>query len=95
MLRIPRSSVEYVQAPVRGPIALAGLPVKMAILPLDQDPTDDDWKPAGWTDAGDTAQVLIGPSTALDLDKGTYMIWVRVTSSPEIPVMQSGKLQII
>ncbi|MEU8199277.1 hypothetical protein AB0C10_36380 [Microbispora amethystogenes] len=94
MLRIPRSSVEYVPAPVTGPVELAELPVHMAILPVGQDPAPADWKAAAWTEDGGQAVVLIGPDTPLDLDKGTYMIWVRVTSDPEIPVMESGKLQI-
>lgn len=93
MLKIPRSSVEYVHVDVVGSGTLTALPVSMAILPEGQDPVSGDWKTAAWV--GDTAQVLVGPSQVLDLAKGTYMVWVKVTSTPEIPVLQAGRMQII
>ncbi|MDX3100457.1 hypothetical protein [Nonomuraea angiospora] len=94
MLRIPWLSVEYVKVPITtGPPELTELPVHMAILPKGQDPGSGDWKPAAWI--GIRASVLIGPGTMLPLDKGlTYGIWVKITSSPETPVLGPFPLHI-
>lgn len=40
------------------------------------------------------AKCLIGPSSSVNLAAGTYTVWIRVTSSPEVPVRQSGTLII-
>jgi hypothetical protein len=50
-----------------------------------------DWKTAAWS--GGSAILLVGPGTAVPLTVGvSYSVWVRVTSSPEIPVMRAGSL---
>lgn len=93
MLRIPSLSVEYVRVPVTGPPDLTTLDVDMAIVPQGQDPGSGDWKSADWI--GSDAAVLIGPATALPLTKGVnYGIWVKITSSPEIPVLGPYDLHI-
>lgn len=93
MLTIPSLSVEYVKVPITGPAALADLPVQMAIVPDGQDPAGGDWKAASWI--GTSAAVLIGPATSLPLTKGvTYGIWVKITSSPEVPVLGPYPLHI-
>jgi hypothetical protein len=93
VLKFARSSKEYCRADVKASGDVSALPVSMAILPLGQDPVTADWKTASWV--GNTARVLIGPGTDLDLDKGSYVVWVQVTATPEIPVIQSGRIQII
>ena len=93
MQKFARSSKEYVRADVKASGDVSALPVSMAILPVGQDPAGLDWKTASWV--GNTARVLIGPGTTLDLEKGTWMVWVQVTATPEIPVIQSGRIQII
>lgn len=93
MLKIPSLSVEYVKVPVVGPPNLTSLTVQMAIVPDGQDPVSGDWKTATWI--GTDAAVLIGPATTLPLTKGvTYGIWVKITSSPEIPVLGPYGLNI-
>ncbi|MEU9887995.1 hypothetical protein [Sphaerisporangium sp. NPDC051011] len=87
MLGIPSLSVEYLKVPCSGPADLTGYTVEMAVLPDGQDPTSGDWKPASWI--GSDAAVLIGPGTGLPLTKGvTYRPWVRITASPEKPVLK-------
>jgi hypothetical protein len=48
--------------------------------------------PAYW------AQCLVGPlapeSGGVSLVLGLYQIWVKITASPEVPVIQAGFLQI-
>lgn len=94
MLTISSLSTEYVKIPiVDGPANLTTLTVQMAIVPQGQDPVSGDWKSASWV--GASAAVLIGPATALPLTKGvTYGIWVKITSSPEIPVLGPFDLHI-
>lgn len=94
MLTISNLSVEYVKVPIDdGPANLTELDVDMAIVPQGQDPAGGDWKPATWI--GTSASVLIGPATALPLTKGVnYGIWVKITSSPEIPVLGPFDLHI-
>lgn len=93
MLTIPSLSVEYVKVPIDGPPGFTELDVDMAIVPEGQDPDSGDWKTAAWVD--NSAAVLIGPATTLPLTKGVnYGIWVKITSSPEEPVLGPFDLHI-
>lgn len=89
MLQIPSLSTEYVHATIDGPPNKTSYTPEMAILPEGQDPTGGDWKTASWS--GDDVICLIGPSGLITLTKGvTYEVWVRITASPEIPVLRPG-----
>jgi len=75
--------------------------VQMAFLAPGTDPTGPDWVTGSWE--SDTtivghpiryARVVVGPSGKV-LVKGSYVVWVRVTDSPEIPVKQAGLLQVV
>jgi hypothetical protein len=44
--------------------------------------------PAYW------AQALVGPSGGTALSVGTYQVWVKITDSPEVPVLQPCLLTI-
>ncbi|MGP3914319.1 hypothetical protein [Nonomuraea sp. 10N515B] len=94
MLRMSWLTVEYVKVPItKGPPELTELPVHMAILPQGQDPASGDWKVAAWL--GTAVAILIGPGTLFPLAKGgTYGIWVKITSAPEIPVLGPYPLHI-
>lgn len=92
MLSIPSVSREYVHIPVTG--GSNSTPVELAVIPSTQEePATGDWHTADVWD-GTTAKLLIGPGGTLTLADGTYRVWVRVTSAPEIPVLRSGLLQI-
>ena len=63
-------------------------------------PQSSDWVPGSW-DASPTnilypyaAKCLVGPAGTITLGIGTYIIYVRITDSPEIPVLVAGQLQI-
>jgi hypothetical protein len=92
--QIPAISVEYVQVAVTGPagLDLSDLDVELAIVADGQTPDTGDWKAGTWI--GSSAAVLIGPGTSLELDQGTYDVYVKITSSPEIPVLPSGSIHI-
>lgn len=90
---IPATSVEYLHIPVTG--ALSSMPVEIAVVPAE--PADADWRTAAWDTTGPTldAKVLIGPGTPLELPAGVYSAWVRVTATPETPVLRAGLVRIV
>jgi hypothetical protein len=53
--------------------------------------------PTTWYEAeyeNGAARVLVGPDGGVELPVGVYMVWVRVTANPEIPVRQAGRIVI-
>ncbi|MFD9949713.1 hypothetical protein ACFWYW_55495 [Nonomuraea sp. NPDC059023] len=94
MLTISHLSVEYVKVPISGPPNLTSLVVVMAVRPEGQDPESGDWETAAWI--GTSASVLIGTGSDIGaLTKGAqYGIWVKITSSPEVPVLGPYPLHI-
>lgn len=91
--RISRSSVEALRVEVLH-TTLTGAtadptayPVAIAVLPGgDADPEPADWLDATWAQGprSKIATALVGP-----LAPGRYGVWVRVTASPEVPVMRA------
>ena len=76
-------------------------PVQMAFTPQTYPPTSPTsayWVTGSWvTFPGPAywAQALVGPAnggTALSI--GTYQVWLKVTDSPEVPVLQPCLLTI-
>ncbi|WP_262403454.1 hypothetical protein [Actinomadura sp. CNU-125] len=92
MLTIPSVSKEYLHIPVTG--GSVSTPVEIAVINAStEEPAEADWRPADEWD-GTTAKLLIGPGGTLELEDGTYRVWVRVTANPEIPVIRSGLLEV-
>lgn len=90
-LRIPSTSVQYVQMRVDTTVNPTSNLVSMAVTPRGTEPVAGDFKTATWA-AGTPykAQVLIGTGSSVGvLAEGVYQVWVKVTATPEIPVMQS------
>ncbi|MBP1241728.1 hypothetical protein ABID92_000444 [Frigoribacterium sp. PvP120] len=85
MIVLPRESIEIVLVPVHvdGTLVTAG--VEVTTTTGDQRPTD--WRPADLTD--DRTGILV-----TGLPVGVHTVWVRVTSVPEVPVLQSGQIRI-
>jgi hypothetical protein len=92
--RIPAISVEYVRVAVTVPagVDLSELDVELAVVDDGQTPDTGGWKAGIWI--GSSAAVLIGPGTDLELDQGTYDVYVKIISDPEIPVLPSGSIHI-
>lgn len=89
-----RASLEYLTVLVTADIELNGQPVDIAATDHHDQPGDDDWVEATWIGAtGNTrkAQILVDDA---DLSVGPWSVWVRVTDSPEIPVIRAGTLVI-
>lgn len=102
-IAVSHLSLQYVGVPVKAtasdgttlnPTSSA---VQMAFMPqATQVPQNADWQSAIWaTRSGNilepyAAQCLVGPGGTIQLPIGTYVIYVKITSSPEIPVMQAS-----
>jgi len=99
------AALMYVKAPVR--VKKQGVPydptgdvVAVAFMSGRATPTSGDWKTASWeTDATTTpstyfARCLVGSGGATTLVAGLYEMWVKVTDSPEIPVLVCGPLRV-
>lgn len=76
-------------------------PVAFAFMPTPtQVPGGGDWVTGSWdTNTASvlypyTAKCLVGPAGTITLGIGTYIVYLKVTDSPEIPVLIAGQLQI-
>lgn len=106
-LGISQLSLQYVGIPVKAE-TLAGVSanptaytVQMAFMATaTQVPQNADWQTAVWaTVAGNllypyAAYCFVGPGGTITLGLGTYVIYLKVTGSPEIPVQAVGYLEI-
>lgn len=102
--RIYESSLEDVMVPVEA--ILSGSPidpttdlVQMAFIPLDQEePAPADLNIASWETWGSGltvkyyAKCLVGAGGAVALAEGIYQVFVKITDSPEVPVLQATNL---
>ena len=75
--------------------------VQFAFMPTaTQVPQSGDWIAGSWNAVAANilypyqAKCLVGPAGTITLGIGTYIIYVRITDNPEIPVLISGQLQI-
>lgn len=101
---ISHLSTEYVLVPIsatKDSVAYnpTGDAVEMAFMPNTvQQPGGGDWVTAGWeTDANNiiypySVRCLIGPTGAVTLNPGTYVMFVKIFDSPETPVLIVGQL---
>lgn len=102
--RIYESSLEDVMVPVSAILNGVAIDpttdlVQMAFIPLDQDePAAGDLKAASWETWGSGltvkyfAKCLVGVGGAVALVEGFYQIFVKITDSPEVPVLQTPNL---
>ena len=99
-------STQYVFIPVSAsrsglPYNPTGDPVVFAFMPTaTQVPTLSDWVAGSWdTDTTNIlypyqAKCLVGPSGIINPGIGTYVMYIKITDNPEIPVLLVGQLQI-
>lgn len=95
----------YVAIPVTAtganglPINPTGDVVQFAFKSAGVNPGVGDWNTGSWattSSGGYQAQILVGPANGgVALTVGVYQIWVKVTDSPEVPVIPADLLQIV
>ena len=94
-------SLEFVNATVKAtdagvPADISGTLVAFAFARRDEEPAT--WNPGQWASTTPlpggayTARCLVGPGGAITLTPATYTVWVKITDSPEIPVINCGQL---
>lgn len=105
-LTISHLSTEYVLIPLQ--VIKTSLPynptgdiVQFAFMPnAVQQPTVSDWVNGSWETVTTNiiypynAKCLIGPSGSTALTQGDYVIFVKITDNPEVPVLTCGQLEI-
>lgn len=106
VIGMSRLSTMYYLVPVQATQAGAaynptGDAVQFAFAPTaTYVPQNTDWVVGSWeTAAGSVlypynARCLIGPNGTITLGLGTYVVYVKITDNPEIPVLIAGYLQI-
>jgi len=89
-LRVQASSGGSPYDPSADPVAIAFVPVTSPSS--SPDPTDMEWHTASWeVDAGPVywASILVGPlNGGVALAVGSYIVTVKVTDNPAVPVKQ-------
>jgi hypothetical protein len=71
--------------------------VQFAFINGPSNPQSDDWKTGSWAsvNAPYIAEILVGPDNGgLALATGSYMIWVKIIATPQVPVFHVGTLRI-
>jgi hypothetical protein len=65
-----------------------------------QIPQTADWVSGSWETVSTNvlypynARCLVGPSGTISLNTGTYVIYMKITDNPEIPVLVGGQLVV-
>ena len=86
-----RDSFEYLDIPITASVPLDDQTVEIALARSTAARTEDDWQPATWQgEVGTTRVARLEPFTAPG--RGTFLIFARVTDSPEIPVIRAGRI---
>jgi hypothetical protein len=105
-LTISHLSTEYVLIPLQ--VTKAGVPynptsdtLQFAFMPNSvQVPVTADWVSGVWETVSTNiiypynAKCLVGPTGSTALTLGTYVIYLKITDSPEVPVLVGGQLVI-
>jgi hypothetical protein len=96
-LQVSSTSKQYVSVPV-AEVLTGGNPtgdsVALSFPAVGVEPTA--FVAGQWVTEGGVyfAQALVGPGTSAVLAAGFYDVYVKVTDSPEVPVLRSGLLEV-
>jgi hypothetical protein len=89
-LRQYQWGTEYVRVgPMNfGAIDPTGDAVQFAFIAEGTNPQAADWQTASWEAGGPPyfARCLVGPAGTVSLLVGDYIIWVKISDSPETPI---------
>lgn len=105
-VQIPAASTEYVTvlAAAResgADVNLSTATVRFAFVAEGTAPVEADWTAGSWdTDSSATptryyARILVGPDNGVELEAGTYVVWVEITDDPETVVRPAGYLRVV
>lgn len=106
LIGMSQLSTQYILVPVTATQAGAaynptGDAVQFAFMPTaTQVPGNPDWVSGSWDTVTSnllypySAKCLVGPAGLINPGIGTYVIYIRITDNPEVPVLIAGQLQI-
>jgi len=101
-VEISSLSKQYVTVPVTYTDDVTGNTVEFAFT-QGAEPVEADWASGDWDGAAtaisaseyrQTARALVGPATDFVLTDGWWFAWLRVTASPEVPVLKAGSFLV-
>lgn len=95
-MKLSSLTTEYLHCSIESDINPTSDTVKIAFM-ASGSPTSDDWHTATWESGSSspyTAKILVG-ATGVSLAVGTYVVWIKVTDSPEIPVKEYTERLVI
>jgi hypothetical protein len=94
-------STEYIRVPVAATVNNAPYnPTNDAVafaFTGGANPAGGDWHSGSWDSANTpyAAQCLVGPGAGgVALTVGTWVIWIKITDNPEVPVRAVGQLSV-
>ena len=105
-LSMSHLSLQYYLVPVAAtrlgvPYNPTGDTVQFAFMPTPtQVPGNTDWVSGSWDTSSASmlypysCKCLVGPAGTITLGIGNYVVYVKITDSPEIPVFTAGQLGI-
>jgi hypothetical protein len=82
------------------PVDPTTAPVEMAFVPFDDDPPAPSWVAAQWETSGTGssaayyARCLVGPAGTVTLVEGLYDVYVKINDATEVPVLETGRIEI-
>jgi hypothetical protein len=93
-VRVVTGSVEYIPFPVSGPpgVDVTTLPLEVAIVTEahgEPPPADPAWTAGLWLNG--MAAALVDETV---LGNGDYVVFGRLTASPEKPVVRAGRVRL-
>ena len=95
-LPIVQESIEYVEAPVTADVSIVG---KTVAISIKRPGTTDTWLAADWvgtpTTTGTARTTSAVAFAVATYPPGDYIVRVKVTDTPEIPIMQAYYLRVI
>jgi hypothetical protein len=93
--RLSVLSTEYVYVDTTvGGAEAPDLTYEAAFTPYGDGTDPTTWYPAAWDTDETAAKILVGPAGVVTLTSGEWIMWLRITSTPEIPVRQAGRLAV-
>lgn len=87
-LTLPQGTVEYVKTPVTSDVTLDA---QIVTISIDGKAT---WLPAVWTGSPGTQRTARTSSPVTFDTTGYRHVFVKVTDTPEIPIMYAGRIKV-
>ena len=74
--------------------------IQFAFMPLGRPPAASDWVNGAWVTVNGppvqyVAECMVGPANnAVLLGLGMYVVWIKITDAPSVPVRDVGTVQV-